>query len=460
MALLGQRPVFGDGRSVESGGETMRVMMGACAVAVTTAVTVVGLMAVGEPGALQSAAPTYTKDVAPILFGNCTTCHRPGEIGPMSLLTYADVRPYASSIKEEVEAGHMPPWHADAPAGTFVNERRLSDADKATLIRWIDAGAPRGDEKDMPRPPTYADGWTIGQPDVVFTMAEPFDVPASGTIEYQYFEVPTNFTEDKWIQALEIRPGAREVVHHVLVYAREPQGSGPARPRALVQPREQATPEPPPLPDGQPRPRRRLGSLVVGTAVGTNAMVYPSGTALQIRAGAVLTLQLHYTATGTPATDRTSVGMVFADGPPAAEMRAGAFVNGQLVIPPGAPDQRVDAEVGFAEDVRVFGLSPHTHLRGRKWEYRLVYPDGRSEMVLSVPRYDFNWQTYYLFAKPLVAPKGSKLVSSAWYDNSVKNPSNPDPKTEVRWGDQTWEEMQYTGIIYTVEPPPAGSGGR
>ncbi len=431
----------------------MRAAMRACAVAVAVTLAAVGLMAVGDAGEGQAAAPTYTKDVAPILFENCTTCHRPGEIGPMSLLTYADVRPYATSIKEEVEAGHMPPWHADAPEGTFRNERQLSAADKATILRWVDAGAPRGDEKDMPPAPVYTDGWTVGEPDVVFTMQEDYPVPASGTIEYQYFEVPTNFTEDKWIRSIEIRPGARDVVHHVLVFSREPEGSGPRRPRAFEIPENQQIPEKPRR-EGEPD-RAERGALIAGTAIGTNALVNPDGTALQIRAGAVLTFQMHYTATGRATTDRTSVGVVFADGPPTEELRTAAFFNGQLVIPAGASHHRVDAEVTFVRDTRVFGLSPHTHLRGTKWEYRLVYPDGRSEMVLSVPRYDFNWQTYYMFEKPLVAPKGSKLVSSAWYDNSASNSSNPDPTIDVRWGDQTWEEMQYTGIAFTVGPLPA-----
>jgi hypothetical protein len=405
----------------------------------------------------QAQPPTYTKDVAPILFKNCTGCHRPGEIGPMSLLTYADVRPYASSIKEEVEAGHMPPWHANAPAGTFVNDRRLSDAEKATLLRWVDAGAPRGDGKDLPPPPIYTDGWTIGEPDVVFELPETFEVPAQGTIEYQYFEVPTNFTEDRWIQAVELRPDARAVVHHILLYAREPEGSGPARPRVLQGRRDQGTPEPPPPPPGAERPQqRRLGSLVATMAPGWNAMVFEPGTAIQIRKGAVLTFQMHYTASGTAMKDQSSVGFVFADAPPTTEMRAGSFINGSFVIPAGAGSHRVDAEVSFTADAHVRGLFPHTHLRGIRWTYMLVYPDGREERILDVPEYDFNWQTYYMFTKPLAVPAGAKIVSSAWYDNSAKNPHNPDPTIDVRWGDQTWEEMQYTGIMYTVDgaPPP------
>jgi hypothetical protein len=404
----------------------------------------------------QAVAPTYTKDVAPILFRNCTGCHRPGEIGPMSLLTYDAVRPYAASIQEEVQAGHMPPWHANAPASVFLNDRRLSDADKATLFRWVEAGAPRGDEVDMPPPPTYTEGWTIGEPDAVFALPEPFPVPARGAIEYQYFEVPTNFTEDKWIQAIELRPDARDVVHHVLLYAREPDGAGPARPRVLVPRRDQGLPARPPAPEGQPRQQRRLGSLVATMAPGWSATVYQPGTAMQIRAGAVLTFQMHYTASGTAREDRSRVGIRFADAPPAAEVRAGSFVNGQFVIPAGAARHQVDAEVSFAQDAQVWGVFPHTHLRGIKWEYRLTYPDGRTEMILDVPNYDFHWQTYYLFAKPLAVPAGSKIVSSAWYDNSVGNPHNPDPTVDVRWGDQTWEEMQYSGLLYSV----AGPGSR
>jgi hypothetical protein len=422
------------------------------------------LVTTGAMPAGQAATPTYTKDVAPILFSNCTGCHRPGEIGPMSLLTYADVRPYATSIKEEVQAGHMPPWHAEAPAGTFLNDRRLSDTDKATLVRWVDAGAPRGDDRDMPTPPVYTDGWTIGSPDVEFPLPEAYPVPASGTIDYQYFEVPTNFTEDKWIQAIEVRPDARDVVHHVLVYAREPEGSGPARPRVLVPARAPAPagagerPAAARAPAAGQAPPRRLGALIATMAPGWNAMVFKPGTALQVRAGAVLTFQMHYTATGTPRTDRSKVGFVFAKAPPAQEVRAGSFVNTRLRIPAGAENHRVDAEIGFAQDALVWGLFPHTHLRGVKWEYTLVHPDGREETILDVPRYDFNWQTYYLFAKPLAVARGSKILSAAWYDNSAKNPHNPDPSVNVRWGDQTWEEMQYTGIMYSADAAPASAG--
>jgi hypothetical protein len=421
--------------------------------AVTLAIAAAGCLgslvatAQSVPGRAQ--APTFAKDVAPILFRNCASCHRPGEIGPMPLLTYEDARPYAGMIKEKVLGGQMPPWHADPTHGKFLNERRLSDAEKATIARWVDAGAPAGNKADMPARPAFPEGWSIGTPDAIVTMPAEFEVPATGEIEYQYIEVPTNFTEDKWVQAIEIRPGARHVVHHVLVYSREPTPS--TRPQVLRPRADLAIPAPPPRPDGQPRPRRQLGGLIATTAPGTNAQVFRPGTAIRIAAGAVLTFQMHYTAMGHAAKDRSSVGFVFARQEPAQEIRVSQFLNGRFVIPAGAADHRVDSEIAFSEGVHVWGLFPHTHLRGKRWEYRLVHPDGRSEVILSVPKYDFNWQTYYLFAEPLAIPSGARIEASAWYDNSSGNASNPDPKSEVRWGDQTWEEMQYTGLLYTVD---------
>jgi hypothetical protein len=305
-------------------------------------------------------------------------------------------------------------------------------------------------------------------------MPATYDVPASGTIPYQYFEAPTNFTEDKWVQAIEIRPDARRVVHHVLVYAREP--GAPTRPPAYVARNPGvgggvagaaagtrgtgATPAAAAGPGGEPA-RGIAGSsrgvLIATTAPGTNAMTFQPGSALLIRAGSVLTFQLHYTASGEPARDRTSVGFVFAKQPPEQEIRTGAFINALFRIPAGASEHRVDSAIEFVEDSRIWALFPHTHLRGKSWQYRLVLPDGQSKVVLSVPRYDFNWQTYYTFAEPLKAPKGSRLEAFAMYDNSTGNKANPDATIEVRWGDQTWNEMQYSGITYSVESQRRGN---
>jgi Copper type II ascorbate-dependent monooxygenase, C-terminal domain len=380
----------------------------------------------------------------------------------MSLLTYEDARPWAKAIREKVGVGRMPPWHATQAHGIFLNDRRLSEEEKDTLIRWVDGGAPKGDAKDLPPAPKFADGWEIGTPDAVISMPKEFEVKESGTIAYQFFEAPTNFTEDRWIQAIEVRPGARSVVHHVLVFCREP---GARRPPAFVQtvPKLAGLGQAPSHGNASSQEHALPGALIATTAPGTNAMIFKSGTAMRIKAGAIFAFQVHYTANGTATKDRTSVGVIFAKQPPQQEIRNSAFVNPFFVIAPGADNQAVESAIQFNEDSHIWALFPHTHLRGKSWEYRLVYPDGRVEVVLSVPKYDFNWQTYYLFAKPLAVPKGSRLEATAHYDNSTANKWNPDPNVAVRWGAQTWEEMQYSGITYSVDDQqrePATEGAR
>jgi mono/diheme cytochrome c family protein len=405
--------------------------------------------------------PTYTRDVAPIIYNNCASCHRPQGMGPMPLLTYDQAVGSAAEIHHYVSAGIMPPWHAEGPRDVFLNDRRLSSADINTIVRWVEGGTPRGNAADQPAVPAFETGWTIGTPDTIITMPTAFDVPTQGTIPYQYVRIPTNFTEDRWVQAIEIMPGAREVVHHVLVYSRAPaaagsQGGAAAAGRAAGAGRGAATLTPEQRANLASQPPSGYGSLIATTAPGTNAQVFPAGTALRIPAGAVLTFQMHYTAHGMAMKDQSSLGIVFAKEPPAQEMHASYFVNARLVIPAGASDHRVDAQVSFREQSRIYGILPHTHLRGKRWEYNLITADGQSSTILSVPNYDFNWQTYYMFKEPLVVPAGARIVSSAWYDNSAANRSNPDPTAEVRWGDQTWEEMQYTGLLFTRDVRPAG----
>ncbi len=420
--------------------------------AAALAAAVLVLTAILMAGTSPAATPTFSKDVAPILYKNCTSCHRPGEIAPMSLLTFEDARPWARAIREQVALGNMPPWHAAAPRGTFSNDRRLSDQEKETLIRWADAGAPKGDPKDLPPIPKFVEGWEIGTPDAVISMPKEFEVPASGTVAYQFFETPTNFTEDKWVQAIEVRPGTRSVVHHVLVFCREPGSRRSPVSFVPVGPRVPGAPQQNPNShNASPRETGMPGALIATTAPGTNAMIFKPGTALLIKAGAILFFQVHYTSNGAAARDRTSVGLVFAKAPPQQEIRNSAFINAMFVIPAGAGDQAVESAIQFNEDVHISALFPHTHLRGKSWEYRLVYPDGRSEVVLAVPKYDFNWQTYYVFTKPLAVPSGSRLEATAHYDNSTANRWNPDPTAAVRWGPQTWEEMQYSGITYSVD---------
>jgi hypothetical protein len=308
--------------------------------------------------------------------------------------------------------------------------------------------------------PVYTDGWAIGTPDAVFEMKEAFRVPAKGTVAYQYFYIPTNFTEPKYVQAIEARPGNREVVHHVLVnYLAKPDLT--RTPVLKMKEEWHQLPDPEIGENAPQRPRGVPARLIATYAPGTRPQVFRPGTALRLEPGGVLELQMHYTASGEEARDRTRIGLVFSKDPSPREIRASAFYNGTLRLPAGSPDTAVPGEVEFQQDTLVYGLLPHTHLRGKAWEYKLITPDGASRTILSVPKYDFNWQTYYMFSEPLTVPKGAKIVSTAWYDNSPANRHNPDPRADVRWGDQTWEEMQYTGILFSpVLQPRAGAAPR
>jgi mono/diheme cytochrome c family protein len=361
---------------------------------------------------------TFAKDIAPIFNKNCVGCHRAGEIAPMSLLTYKEARPWAKSIKEKVATGVMPPWHADPHYGTFENDRRLSQKDIDTILAWVDQGAKEGNPKDLPPIPHFTDGWNIGKPDVIFYLPEEFNVPATGEVPYKYFKVPTNFKQDMYIQASEIRPGDRGVVHHIIVFsqsAKEPQ------------------------------------RLIVGYAPGEQPAVIGKGLARRIPAGSDLLFQVHYTPNGKETKDKSYVGFVFSKEPPKAEMLTRPIMNARFAIPAGDPNYRVESTYTFTEDSHVYSLMPHMHVRGKDFEFRAVFPDGTSKVLLSVPKYDFAWQTYYVLKEPLAAPKGTRIDCLAHFDNSEKNKFNPDPGKEVRWGDQTWEEMMIGWMSYTVD---------
>jgi hypothetical protein len=404
--------------------------------------------------------PTFAKDVAPILYKNCTNCHRPGEIGPMALQTYAEARPYARAIATKVADGSMPPWHADPASGHFLNDRRLSDHDKETIAKWVTGGALEGDPKDLPPQPAYTDGWMMGKPDVVLTMQEDYPIPASGTLEYKNFQVPTNFTEDKWVQAIEVRPGNRAVVHHVIITMRSPEQ--PKRITAFMfAPGMNRQPTPEELRNkrelnDRPAPRQP-GAWLGGFAPGQGVRIYQPGTALRVPAGAVLSFQMHYTANGTAGTDRSSVGLIFAKEKPQREVLVLPLQNENFVLKAGAPDTRVDAEMTIREDVTLWSALPHTHVRGKRWEVATIDPDGTAKTILAVPKYDFNWQTDYVFQEPIHLAKGTKIRTSAWYDNSAGNKANPDPTQDVLWGDQTWEEMQFTAFTFTIDQPASAT---
>lgn len=376
---------------------------------------------------------TFSKDVAPILQKNCQGCHRPGEAAPMSLRTYQEARPWARAMKQAVLAKKMPPWFADAQYGHFRNDRSLPQKDIDTLVSWVDAGAPEGDPKDLPQPLAFVDGWNIGQPDMVLEMPEPFQVPASGTIEYQYVVLPYKFTEDRWVQMAEVRPGNRAMVHHVIAYIRD--GSSKwmrdKKPGELFVPEADANGNRPSL----------NGDLLSGFAPGLPPSILEPGQGRLIKAGSDIVLQLHYTANGHAGEDRTKVGVIFCKQAPHERVMTLAASNSKFTIPPGDPNYQVDASFELGHDAKLSALLPHMHLRGKDFQYRLVYPSGETETILRVPHYDFGWQLWYQPVSDIVLPKGTQIAATAHFDNSVNNPHNPDSTKAVTWGDQSWEEM-------------------
>jgi hypothetical protein len=387
-----------------------------------------------------SAAPTFSKDVAPILYKSCVECHRPSAMAPMSLLTFDDARPWARAIKQKVARREMPPWGADPAVGKFLNDPSLSQAEIDTISAWVDGGAPEGNRADLPPAPQFTEGWSIGKPDLVFKMLEPFNVPADGTIPYVYITVPTNLKEDIWIRGVQLKPTDRRVVHHIISDLVEGNGQPPDPAPKLTRDRSRKD-----IPGG-------IGGLVPGRLYG----LYEEGVARKIPAGADIVLQMHYTTIGQAVTDQTEIGVVLAKEPP-TKLRVeggGSIPNNSFVIPPNAANHEVTAKKTFDKDTYLTQMYPHMHVRGKDVQYKLVYPDGREELLLSVPRYDFNWQMSYRLAEPKFIPKGSTIVVTAHYDNSRANKFNPDPGAEVRWGDQTWEEM-LIGYFSTTDEPPA-----
>jgi mono/diheme cytochrome c family protein/peroxiredoxin len=377
-------------------------------------------------------AVTYAKHISRIVQKNCQECHRPGQVGPMPLLTYDDAVAWADTIREVVDERRMPPWHADPRFGKFANDRSLPKEDREAILAWIAGGMPKGDDRDLPPALQFPEGWRLGKPDVVFTMPKPFEVPAEtprGGVPYQYFSIPTDFTEDKWVVRAEVHPGAADVIHHVIAF--------------IVPKGELFRPDAP-------------GSVLCGMAPGDMPMNLNAGFAKKIPAGARIVFQMHYTPNGKARTDQTSIGLVFAKGPPehrilTKPVHNSKFITRQVKIPAGDGNYEIEAEHTFRADTHITAFMPHMHLRGKDFRYEATYPDGKTETLLSVPHYQFGWQTLYRCAEPLALPKGTKLRCVAHFDNSAKNPNNPDPKTDVYWGDQTWQEMMIGWIDYYLD---------
>ena len=384
----------------------------------------------------QGTAPTFYRDVLPIFQQHCQTCHRPGEIGPMPLVTYDQTKPYAAKIARMTSSRQMPPWFADPTIGKFANDPSLSDAQTATLSRWAELGAPAGDTRDAPAPRHWTDGWNIPQPDVVVQMPKPVSLPASGMVDYTYEIVPTDFTQDRWVGMSELRPLARANVHHAVVYIRPPNSKW-LRGAPLNTP---FTGMSLPTPELRREAEWTDSDLLLVYAPGSAPDRWPDGLAKFVPAGSDLVFQMHYVTTGKAVSDRASVGIVFAKQPPQKRVVTLQLTNSTFLIPPGAPDFRVEAWGTLPNDCTLLGFFPHMHLRGKRFEYDIVHPGGRVEPLLRV-NYHFHWQLSYKLAQPLPLKAGTRLQAVAWYDNSAANLHNPDPTRMVRWGDQTTDEM-------------------
>ncbi|HVO99192.1 MAG TPA: cytochrome c [Bryobacteraceae bacterium] len=401
--------------------------------------------------AMAAASVTFHNDVLPVLQKKCQECHRPGEAAPMSFLDYKSTRPWAKAIKTAMLSRKMPPWPADPHFGSFSNDRSLTEAELNTLVAWADTGALEGNSKDAPAPVKWVEGWTIGAPDAVVEMPQAFDVPASGTIDYQYVVIPTGFTEDRWVQLAEVRPGDRGVVHHVIAFIR-PKG---AKWLAGAAP---GVPFVPGRGSRQAEGGSMLGTeLLVGYAPGMPATICRDGSAKLLPAGADIVFQLHYTANGKAASDKTKIGLVFSKEPPQFRDVTMSAANNRFAIPAGDPNYEVHSQATLQQDTELVALMPHMHLRGKDFVYKVVYPDGRTETVLNIPRYDFAWQLEYNLEEPLPMPKGTRIECTAHFDNSANNPANPNPNIVVRWGDQSWDEMMigWFDVIIPASADPA-----
>ena len=420
---------------------------------------------------------TFTHDVAPILYKHCVGCHHPNDIAPMSLLTYKDARPWAASIRQAVLSGKMPPWKADPHFGKWSNDPRLSDTEVAALKAWIDGGKLEGDPRDMPPLPDFPDGWKIGKPDAIITIPEQ-TIEGSGPDEYVYLNVPTNFKEDRWIVASELRPGNRRIVHHAHVFVVDPpdpnKTTGP-KATSLDPQKEYANwlkikqgtiewvrPEAPVIDNGcsvddngtfPGSHTSDLGSLISSYLPGREADVYPEGTARKIPAGATINFQIHYShTTGKKEVDATSVGLIFAKEPPRQVSRRIDLSNHMFMIPAGDSEHSVTECHTFNKDILVTSLTPHMHLRGKSMRIVADLPTGERKTLLYVPAYSFNWQITYRTEEPIFLPKGTRVEILATFDNSANNPLNPDATKPVRWGSASETEMMDGWIEYLDAP--------
>ena len=422
---------------MHSGSRPFRVLLATIALLFFSIVTAVVVLRPPTTHAAE-AAPTFYRDVVPILQQHCQDCHRPGEIAPMPLVTYEQVRPYARAIAKQTAAHTMPPWFADPCCGKFQNDPSLTPDQLATLQSWADAGAPRGDPKAKPHAPHWTDGWNISAPDLVLKMPQPVGIPAMGEVEYTYEIVPTDFAQDHWVQMSEVRPSSRAHVHHAVVYIRPPdskwlRGAPVGVPFTASSLHDEAL---------RHQAHETTSDMLLVYAPGSSPDHWPNGFAKFIPAHSDLVFQMHYTTNGTVARDQTEVGMLFAKSAPEKRVLTLQLANAHdmIPIPPNTPNYRVEVHGTLPNDCLLLSFFPHMHLRGKRFEYNLMEGGKPTETLLRV-NYDFYWQLSYRLQQPRLLKAGSELQAVAWYDNSRSNPHNPDPDSPVQWGDQTWNEM-------------------
>lgn len=423
-------------------------------------------------GSVAEKPVTFNKDIAPIFFSHCTQCHRPGDIAPMSLMTYKEARPWAAAVREAVLKRKMPPWHADPHAGEFLNDPRLTNAQIEAIDAWAKSGAPEGDPADLPPDPQYTEGWHI-HPDLILSIPET-KVAAAEQDEYDYIYVPTNFKDDMWVQAAEVMPGDRRVVHHATVSVVTAETAERARNRKRNGDKyryqtgkvSHLRPEVPVLDDGCSSPdggalpgetNIRPGRVPAIYLPGHLAETRPEGYALRIPAGSYLQFQIHYhNRLGKDTTDRTSIGLTFAKEPVKYEVQQYEIWNNMFLIPANDSNHRVTSCFTLPQDVTAVAYTAHMHFRGKSMKTEAIYPDGHTQLLFSVPHYSFNWQETYFLKNQFVLPKGTRLVTEAYFDNSANNPLNPDPSRDIRWGEPSGEEMMGFWLAFARPVEPTG----
>jgi hypothetical protein len=368
---------------------------------------------------------SYAKDVTPILEAKCVACHEEGGIGPFAMTNYAMVKGFAPMIREVIRTDRMPPYHADPHVGKFSDDQRLSAEQTKTLVHWIEAGAPRGDGPDpLGAVKRVAQEWPLGKPDLIINVPA-YKIPASGVVDYQRPVVPGTLTEGKWVRASTVKPGSRQGVHHLLTGWMEEMPK-----------------------DGKSSETKWAASLGAGYAVGAESSIEPTNAGVYLPPGGAYGFQMHYTPFGKDVEDKSQVALYFYDKPPELVMHGVVVINTNIEIPANEARHKETAYVQFPHDALLYSAFPHAHYRAYSSDLWIQYPDGKQKMLLSLPRYDFNWQRSYTFAEPIKVPAGSKIIAHYVYDNSARNPSNPDPKINVSWGEQSFQEMLFTNLSY------------